>query len=365
MKKRTLLKKIISFSFLLNYIIATLLLIGYVVYYAADRYESEAHFSVTREDALPDAGTGILGELTASSGSNTDAKIVMGYINSADLLLALEKEFNLFEHYSSVEKDFYFALPKDATLEDRLAFYRKHITVHDNEQTGLTELRIQTFNKELGVKVLNRVLEQSSDFINQMNQKIKREKLKFVREELVKTTAKVAEANQAILNFQNKHDMIDPNPIIAARLETINQLNLEHINMRIQIASIRKNSPESPRLRPLEEKYNILTDQIKLQREAISGKEGEKLNNQLAEFTDLKMHLEFALEMKRTTEALMEKTRVSSLAHTRYFTTIQSPFLPDGAKHPKKLKLSITIALCSLLTYSIISGLYKSMTDRM
>ena len=105
--------------------------IAYLWVVAWDQFVSTSTFIVSREDQSS-LSSSINPLLThgVNFTSFTDAQLAISYINSSDLLLDLEKEFDLRTHYSQPSRDLVFRLEPDAPLEDRLEFYRKQITTH-------------------------------------------------------------------------------------------------------------------------------------------------------------------------------------------------------------------------------------------
>jgi len=91
----------------------------------------------------------------------------------------------------------------------------------------------------------------------------------------------------------------------------------------------------------------------------------QKLNNILATYEDLQRKLVLAMELRQTTQALLEQTLVDAISRTRFFTNVQTPFFPEEALFPDKKKLTFTITICAILIFSILSALTLSMFDRM
>lgn len=355
----------LSKFFTLIYFLIVGSLIGYVWLFTANQYQSKAYFTITQEDASKEITAGITDILSSGSNSNSDTQLLLGYITSADLLKEIEQHFELAIHYQSPQEDLYFRLDPEAQLEERLKYYRGHITATFNQTTGLSEISAWTFKPELSQKILEYILTKSEDFVNQMNTTIAREKLTFVENQLAESEQKVLGIQRKIATFQNEQGMISPLPIIQAQLETINTLTRQTIELKVQIAATESKDPGSPRLDKPRKELSFLEEEIKQMNATIAGPEGQNLNSILAQFQDFEGELAFAMGLRQTTQALLEQTRVDTISRTRFFTKVQSPFFPEEALFPDKEKLTFTIAICSILIFSIISALTRSMFDRM
>ena len=116
--------------------------VAYLWMFTQDRFVSTAEFKISRQDSSSgmEAGLMQLALPGLSDSGSQDSKIAIGYIDSSDLLLDLEKEFKLVEHFSSPVKDFIFRLDPSSNLEERLEYYRKRITAHFDTESGMTAM---------------------------------------------------------------------------------------------------------------------------------------------------------------------------------------------------------------------------------
>jgi len=357
--------KYIAILMKLIYLACTAGAVWYVCNVAENRYDSIAHFSISREDSSQrDTATGLLGMMGDSATSNTDALTAIGFIRSANLLVELEKEFDLHKHYSASEDDILFRLEPDAPLEDRLEYYRKRISVEFNDSTGLTELTVQAYSPEAAEKVAKRILEHADTFINELNQTIAHKRMEFITSESKRAHDSVKSAKTELLAFQNKHQLIDPSSIIESRLTSVQELKQARIKAEIELESLKLTSPNSPAIKSLDIKLKSLQTQIERQEAEISGESNQKLNQLLAEHKELTYTLEQAQRLMENTDLLREKTRVETLSKSRFFSVIQNPYTPEEHAHPKRVYLTITILLCAFVIYYILKSILTSIFDR-
>lgn len=350
---------------LVIFILISAACISYLYVFAENRYVSVSQFAVVIEES---SGSDVTGGISALLGNGStggsDTQAVIGFIQSADLLIKLEKQFDLPTHYTAPEKDFLFRLWRDHSLEDRLKYYRKKITARFNQTTGLVDLTVETFSPELALEVTKFILKETEDFINKQNQTIANERLAFVRSELDRAQKLIQQREKEILDFQNKHKIIQPEAIIQAQMEAIQRLRLETIDKEIERTTLSASSPNSPLLKALSTTIYELKQEISRQEEALSGSEQEKLNQILIEFKELTLNLEFANKLKTGTEVLLEQTRADAAANSRFFSVIQNPYLPEEHAHPRRIYLSITASILIFLVIYIVLALFRSITDR-
>jgi len=347
------------------YFVLTGLIIGYVWLISADQYQSKAYFTITTEDPSKEITGGITDLLSSASSSGSDTQLLLGYITSADLLIELEQELGLAEHYKSPEKDWYFRLEQEAQLEERLKYYREYITATYNVTTGLSEISAWTFEPELAQDILDFILIKSEGFVNKMNTTIASEKLSFVQNQLVESEKSVEAIKKEIADFQNENGLITPIHVIETQLAAINALRQQALELKIKISALEAKNPASPLLVTPRKELKLREEEIKQMEAAIAGSEGKKLNKLLTTFQGLEQRLEFSMQLQQTTQALLEQTRVDAISTTRFFTKVQTPFHPEEPLFPDRKKLTLTILMCAILIFSIISALTRSMFDRM
>lgn len=339
--------------------------IFYIQVFLKDRYVSTCRFSVVVEDTSNvDLASGIGSLLGGSTVGNSDTQAVIGFIYSADLLLELEKKFKLQEHFDQADNDSLFRLPIPSSLEDRLAYYRERFTANLNVETNLIELNIESFEPQLSYEIAKEVLKRTQGFINTKNQEIAKDRMVFVTKDMERTQEKINEADQALLNFQSKHHLIQPEAIIQAQLAAIQTLKLQKIQKQIELTTLKSSSPNSPMIDSLGVTIQEIDAAIQSQEESLSGDDAEKLNRLLAKYKELTLNLEFAQQLNKGSQILLEDARAETLSNTRFFTLIQQPIIPEEAIHPRRTYWSITSACVVFLIYLIVSSMCKSILDR-
>ncbi len=344
---------------------AGLLAAGYLFLCAKDRYVSEAQFSVVVEEQSGiDMAEGLGALLGGASSGGSDTQAVIGFIQSADLLLEVEKQFGLVEHFSAPKRDWIFRMGVEDSLEDRLEYYRKKIAAQYNMTTGLVDLQVQSYSPELSLEVARYVLSATEAFINEQNQAIAQEQLEFAKSELVRAHEVVKTEEKALLNFQNTHNMIQPEALIAAQMEAIQALRLQKIQKEIEVATLKASSPKSPMLAALGRTVLELGAEIKRQEAALAGEDQQKLNTLHAAFKELELNLGFAVQLRKGAEILLESARADASSNSRFFSVIQNPYLPEEEVAPRRWYLLLSTIFLTLLSVVMVQALIKSVLDR-
>jgi len=337
----------------------------YLFAMASNRYTAKANFSIiVKEQSSIDMATGLSALLGAANSASQDTLSTLGFIQSSDLLLEIEDRFNLAEHFSAEKQDFVFNLSKDTLIEDRLEYYRKRILAQVNPNSGLIDLSVETYSPELSLEIAKYILMKTETFINEQNQEVATKQLTFAQAELNRTHQVIQQKERELITFQNTHKIVEPEAIIQAQLEAIQTLRLEKISREIELATLRANSPQSPIIRNLSSTIQGLDTEIKNQEATLSGDDQEKLNQLLVQFKELTLDLEFAIQLHKGAELMLETARTEAARNTRFFTIVQTPFLPEEDAYPRRWYLLISTVICSLLVFVTMQSLSKAIFKR-
>lgn len=340
-------------------------IIAYVWLVAQDRFLSIATFKISREASssgeMSIAGLGLPG---LSDGDASDSEVAIGFIHSTDLLLEIEGKYKLREHYGSPASDFVFRMPADSTLEERLEYYRKRIYATFDKETGLTTLTVDTFDPKLSKSLADDILARAELFINQLNQSIADQQIKFLHGEVERADKQVSDARLAILELQNSHNLVDPSAQITSNLKILQDLKMERLRAETSLASVERDSPGSPRIETLRSQLRSLDEQISVETAKLSGPEQERLNQILYKFNELQLKLEFVTQLRTGAETMLEKHRMDSAARSRFLSIIQKPYLPEDVGYPEREYATATIAVVSLLLFLLLRVLVHSVYER-
>lgn len=349
----------------LLYFILLGLVIVYLWSYTQDRFVSVATFKISRQSATGgDAGFAQLALPGLSDNASVDSLLATGFIDSSDLLIGLEKEFHLSDHYSSPKRDFFFRLKKDAPLETRLEYYRERIYAHFDKETGLTLLTVDSFDPKLSKEIADTLLHRTEAFINSLNQSVADQQLVFVKGELERAEKRVSDVSMQILELQNSHGIVRPEEVITSNLLGIQDLRTRRLHTETTLQSLERDSPGSPKIEALKSEIRSLAEQIAQETTKLSSPEQNSLNQILARFKELDLQLEFAVKMRAGAITLLEKNRLEAVSQSKFISIVQHPYQPESVGYPQRPYATITILVAGVLLFLILRVLVHSIQEK-
>ncbi|MCX7912991.1 MAG: hypothetical protein N2511_00235 [Thermodesulfovibrionales bacterium] len=337
-------------------ILPVLLLTFYYLFIASDKFLSESKVTIKQTGQQPAAlNFGIF-----SLGSpivREDAMYLQEYILSYDMLNHLDKKLNLKKIYQDKRIDFFQRLSQNATQENFLKYYQRHIinVIFDDVSSILT-IKVYAFNPEDAKKINEAILEQCERYINGVSHKIAKEQMNFIEQELSYANQKMQTAKNTLIKFQNTHKVIDPSQEAQATASLISQLEVQLATQEAQLKNLLTYlSEDSFQVQALKNQIKALKEQIEGVKSKIIGGDETKLNRVAAEYLNFKLDVDFSTDIYKATLTALELTRVEASRKIKNLVIIASPNLPDEALYPKK---TYNLALTSLLLL-ILYGILK------
>lgn len=344
------------------YVVAIAAVIAYLWIFTQNRYSTFAAFKIAQQNGSSSGLVSLAIPGMTDSGS-MDSQIAIGFISSADLLMSLEEEFKLIEHYSAPPQDWVFRMNPKWPLEERLDFYRGRIYAHFDKDTGLTAVTVDTFDPKLSHKIAVHLLERAESFINELNHEVAGQQLGFIKSELERAAQKVEDLNLELLTLQNENKIISPDNVISAKLHAVQEMKLNQLRSEAQLSSLQRDSPNSPKIEMLQSQIRSVNELIEIESAKLTGPEQDRLSQLLIRFKELELKIEFAVRLRSGAETLLEKNRVEAASRSRFFSVIQKPYVPEDSTEPRRWYATISILVLGILVFLIGRALSYSIFE--
>ena len=339
----------------------------YYAFLALDRYVSTAQVAVRQVGS--NEAPQIPGLAVMLSGLNPTSReetlYLREFLTSQDMLDVLQKKLNWSEHYAGRWKDPLYFLFHDAPREDLLEFYRRVVTAHFDEQTGLLAVNVQAFDAAFAEQTLKVMLGESERFVNELSHRMAREQMTFAQSELAKARKVYEERREAMLVFQSNSNLLDAEAAAKSRAEVIAELEgsltKERTTLKGLLATLDPNTPQvrqqRNRIRALEQQLTAETQRL------VSQKGGDKLNVIASQYRNLMIDAAISEEAYKFAVSSVESARIEASKKLRSLVTVVSPNLPDKAIYPEKIYNLITLFIALLLMYGIVRFVVATIED--
>jgi capsular polysaccharide transport system permease protein len=318
----------------------------YQIIWVSERYESQAGLIVKEPDntSTLDPSMALLTGLGANS-SNTDTELIKAFIHSNDMLLFLEMQLGINEHFSDTYIDYFSRLEKNASAESRLAYYIDKVNVEIDDKSGVIRVFSQAFSPEFAQKITQQIINRAEWFINEISHELGKKQLVFVQKEHALTEQRLQKAKARLLTFQRKYNLLDPEAEGLAVQEVTYGLEAKIAMKQAELSTLQSSmSKTAPSVMSAKSELISLRAQLEMQRSKLTrgllsaSTDNENTNDSVGEmlskFTDYKIDMEFALQAYSASKVSLEKSRIETYRQIKYLMVLEAPMLPQETKYP-------------------------------
>jgi len=349
----------------LFFLVIFLIVTTYYLGIKSELYESKTAFMVKNMTQSPTAsslGLSLLG--MAGSSELQDSMVVEEYLQSLDMYKQVDAKFHLTKHYKSEAIDFIERLPKDATQENILTMYNKHLIIFYDEKSAILHLSFLHVNPKKAQEILKFLVKRVDYQINEFNKLRAKKELKFVQSEYKKAKIKMDEAAQNLEAYQNKHSLIDPTAEATSKSGIIAELEAQLSQKKLEYATKKRYlNNNNFELISLKNQIKEIKISIENAKKRLTGNKKGRLNKVVFAYEQLKMQMQFATEVYKNALLQLETTKIEVAKNDKTLTIVSKPNLPDGYAYPNKPRVFITILILTLLMYGIVSMLGAIIKD--
>ena len=338
--------------------VPTFLSLIYFGLWASPMYIAEARFAVRgAENGVIDTGGLASMLLPAGSAIGTDVNIVTEYIQSPDIMEAVDKELHIFEHFASHDYDIISRLEGDATRDERLSYWQWAVKPSLDPETGIVALSVKAYEPEVAKKLAEAVLAKSEALVNAMSRRAQDDAITLAMREVKTAEGRVSKAQEAMRSFRDRSGMLDPTSTAGGLQGIVSELESEVVKTKAQIAEASTYmSKDAPALVGLRARLAAVEKQLAAEKLRLAGESKSGTMTSIAgEYEDLQIESEFARQQLVSAMTSLEAARVKAEAQSRYVVAFQVPVLPDESLYPRPFLFTLFVFVGALVIVGICS----------
>lgn len=347
-------------------IVPTLVSLVYFGVIAADRYTSESSFVVrTPRNQAALSGLGAVLQNIGFSRSQDDTYTVRDYMHSRTALEELSakmpirsffeekgdifRRFNGFGFYDS-EEAFY-------------QYYKEQVSIQADAVSGITTLSVSSFDAADSQKINAHLLKQGETLINRLNMRARKDTIRYAQEALNAAQKRVKDSAEALTEYRRTYGVFDLKAQSEVQIGLVSKLQDELILIQTQLAQVQAITPENPQIPGLQAREKSLRKEITQQLSLISGRGGNSLAGQTAEYQSLMLENDLAEKQLAAAVTALESAEAEADRQQLYLEVVERPSKPDMPLHPKRIYNIIATFIIGLMVYGILSLLAASVRE--
>ena len=339
---------------------------------AQDQYISTAGFTVRSQKNT--GASELLGGLANIAGSSTasDSDILYEFIQSQEMVEAVEQAVPLRTHYSQYwPLDWAFSLWPNASREELLWYWHRVVGISFDRSSGLIEVQAVAFDPETARSITRAIVEESQIRINALNERSREDAIRYARKALDEALERLKLAREELASFRTRTRIVDPAADIESRMGVMNNLQQQLAEALIEYDLLSGRVAEGdPRLTKAQQYIDVIRQRIDIERQTFTsastdtGAVGEDYPSLISEYERLTVDLQYAEQTYRAALTSLETARAEASRQSLYLATYIKPTLAQDSKYPNRFMLSALSGLFLLLTWTILALIYYSIRDR-
>ncbi|WP_028356205.1 ABC transporter permease [Bordetella petrii] len=340
---------------------------AYYALLSIDRYVSVSKVVVRQPHDTQGASIPSLALLMGGTNptSREETLFLQEFIESIDMMNYLQEHYRWVQAYAAQNSDPLYFINEDLPAEDLLKFYKRIVTTHFDDLTGLLEVEVQAPTPELAAQMLEGLLKESERFVNEISHKMARDQMKFFEVELANARRNYEERKNDLIAFQHVNNILDANAAATSRAEIIASLDALLTTERANLKTLQSTlNSSSPQVRQQRIRIQAIEQQLAAEKkQLVSSAEGDQLNVIASKFQNLMIDAGIAEESYKLAVTALENARIEASKKIRSLVTVVSPNLAQRAIYPDRLYNLATLFVLLLLLYGVARFVIATVED--
>lgn len=357
----------LALSFLLVVAIPVAVTAWYLYARAVDQYASYMGFTVRSESGPTSAE--LLGGLTSlvgsSSSTGSDTDILYKFIQSHDLVQRIDDKLDLRAIWSKPENDPVFAYAGNESLEELLSEWERKVRVYYDQ--GMIDLRVLAFDPQDAQAIAQAIHDESTLLVNELNDIARADSLRYSQQELDRALERLRGARQAMTEFRNRHQLVDPIADVEGQVTVVSTLQARLAEELVALGLLQANAQDDDaRVAQTQLRVDVIRQQIAAERQKFGSETatGEALSEVVGQFEGLMVDREFAEQSYIATLAAHETAQAEAARQSRYLAAYVKPTLAQESEYPRRVTLLAVMAGFLLLIWVVGVLTFYSLRDR-
>ena len=334
---------------------------------ATPQYQTDMHIAI--RSAQTGAVTGTLGSLLGGMGtygqSTQDIRGVAEYIRSYSAVQQLMEQADLRKILGPENADIVTRLPDNASLETIRNYYRDHVDVVFNSDSGGLSVFVRAYTPQDALTLASAILALSEESVNSQNTRAENDMLQLTRAELAKAQEHIAQINTQITDFRKNNKDIDPASRSGAILGGISGLEQAYNEAQVELRQLSASATgDNVQIRAMRRKIAALKQQIDQEQNRLTGT-GNTYSQKVADYEILVMKQALAQQAYAAALVALEKAQIEAQRQKSYVVPIVKPHLPQDAEYPQRLRGIALTFFASLLAFGIGRLIMAGVRDHM
>lgn len=354
--------------FALLVVVPTLLAAAYYGVIATNQYQSEIRLGVRSSDAQRNDGSGIFSGMASASQIGLQSNIVVEYIQSREIVDAINQKIDLRKAFAAPAIDPISRLKADASIEDLVDYWRGKVEPYFDLTTGVISVRVRAFTPGEAQVIGTEIVRLSELLVNDLSRRARDDFVRFAQDQVTGADQRLRRARNAILEFRNQEQVIDPKKEVDASLALVAKLKEEHDKASIELLSARPFfSEDSPRIISIRSRMAALQERIRDAESKLTSQDGANgrrpLSKDIRGYEELETERHLAEKYYESALEALQRARFEAARQTMYLEVFVKPAISERPSHPRRVVAVLISALIAFGAWLFVMMSYYSVRE--
>lgn len=351
-------------SFLLGVVIPSLCVVFYLAFLASDQYVAEARLSVRAAPLDQLAGQGLSTSMSKLTGGlipqmlDQDAHIVADYLRSRAAVEDLGQMLDLQTMFRRRGLDFWARLKDAPKAEELQSYWARMLRTTVDGPSGIVTISVRAFRPEDAKALAEACVRIAEVLVNKISERARTDAMRKAEEETRRAEGMMQKALRDLRAFRDKEGILDPGSAATATSQLLLGVLAERGRLQTDLFVLsRALAPTAPTVKALKDRIDAMDGQIEQLRGEMTQKsaQAKTLSAALARFEELELQRLFAEKLFAVAQTGLERARLRAQQQQVYLTVFVPPYLPEEARYPERLAMSLLIPFVLLVIWSIFA----------
>ncbi len=240
------------------------------------------------------------------------------------------------------------------------------VRVYIDGPSAIVTVEARAFRPDDALVLSRAIIAASEKLANDVSARTRNDTMKWAEEEVKRAEGKVETALTNLREYRDSQGYIDP---VAAATST-SKLLLQSMAEKIRLQSdyfvaSHAMSADAPTVVTLKTRLQSLDDQINQLKSKLTGSspEGATIAASLVKFEALELQRQFSEKLLQLAQDSLERARIRAERQNIYVEVFAPPALPEYARYPERLALSLLIPIGLLIVWGILAFTAAAIDD--
>jgi capsular polysaccharide transport system permease protein len=336
------------------FVLLPTLMVGFYFFnIATPLYATKSEFLIQQADSPAGGG---LGGLFSGTGFATsqDSITVQSYLQSRDAMLRLDKDIGFKSHFSQDFVDPLTRLEIDSTNEKAYKLFQRLVKIGYDPTEGIVKMEVVAAEPQVSESFSRALIDYAEQQVDNLTQRLREDQMQGARDSFVDAENKMLEAQNLVLDMQERLGVIDPVSETSALMGQISNFETQLQEKGLQLQQLMDNaSPNQARVDGVKGDVSRLESLVAELRSQLTegGSETSSLARMGGELRMAELNLQTRQAMMQQSLQQLETARIAANRQVRYLSLGVSPTAPDEATYPRAFENT-------LVSFLIFAGIY-------